>query len=207
MSFKKPIQGSVPNSNVRGVGSRKDPWPGFSLCLESSLCLKKLCKAKSRKRKASNPERIVIIITRKELENSSNAASEKRRPSTGKLKWNLPTGLTQVPSSESGLVISAEWMAPGAPHNSILSSEIDVLALKVRKNVNMTISNDSLWNATGVGSTAGYRGQTEGDYSVGFRAAVIYTVVSQGSTHFLTHPNVLQTCIVTKKQSNNKFYF
>lgn len=65
-------------------------------------------------------------------------------------------------------------MAPGVQHNSIPSSEIDVFALEVRKSINMTIPNHSFRNATGAGSTQDTGDKTEEDYSVGFRADVIY---------------------------------
>lgn len=65
-------------------------------------------------------------------------------------------------------------MAPGVLHKSIPSSEIDVVALEVRKSINMTIPNHSLRNATGAESTQDTGDQTEEDYSVGFRADVIY---------------------------------
>lgn len=65
-------------------------------------------------------------------------------------------------------------MAPGVQHKSIPSSEIDVLALEVRRSINMTILHHSLRNATGAGSTQDTEDTTEEDYTVGFRADVIY---------------------------------
>ena len=86
-------------------------------------------------------------------------------------------------------------MAPGVQHKSIPSSEIDVLALEVRKSINVTIPNRSLRNATGAGNTQNTGDKTEEDYSVGFRVQVIYCgsiTLCKGNTLFSQVPEFLK---------------
>lgn len=92
-------------------------------------------------------------------------------------------------------------MAPGVRHKSISSSEIDVLALGVRKSINMTILNHSLREATGAGST----GTRLEDYRVASRPGVMYV----DTIHILSLacPNLSRRYnILTERALQNIFF-